>query len=124
MGKKSNNRGFTIIEVLIAISIFAIGFLSLAALQIKSVNSNTSARIQTEATRWAADRMERLLSLPYSDADLVAGTYSDTSEEGGYDISWSVTDDTPLAGTKAIRVTVTPPRSGARDVTLDFIKAP
>jgi len=64
------SSGFTLIEVLIAISIFAVGILAIASLQIKSINLNSAARMQTEATTVAADCMERLLSLPYEHPDL------------------------------------------------------
>jgi len=43
-------RGFSLIEVLITILIFAIGMLGLAALQATSVRSNQSANFRTQAT--------------------------------------------------------------------------
>ena len=42
--------GFSLIEVLITILIFAIGMLGLAALQATSVRSNQSANFRTQAT--------------------------------------------------------------------------
>ena len=56
----SDNRGFTIIEIMFALSIFAIGILAVSGLSITSVGSNASSRRITEATARAEDRLERL----------------------------------------------------------------
>ena len=61
------NRGYTLIEIMIAIGIFAIGFLAIASLQITaSKNSRTGSEI-TEAATIATDRMEMLMVLPFDD---------------------------------------------------------
>jgi type IV pilus assembly protein PilV len=67
---KDNTRGFTLPEVLIAISIFAIGFLAVASMQISANHSNRRASDITEATAIASDNMERLMALPFDDGEL------------------------------------------------------
>ena len=52
-----DNCGFTLIEVMIALAIFSIGILGMYALQISSINGNTSARNRTQAIAWAANRI-------------------------------------------------------------------
>ena len=42
--EKRGRRGFTLIEVLIAMAIFSLGMLAVGTLQITSTNSNASAR--------------------------------------------------------------------------------
>ena len=69
-----DNRGFTFIEVLVALAIFSIGILAVASMQIQSVNLNAKARVQTEATTLAVERLERLKMLPYDHADLDEAT--------------------------------------------------
>ena len=68
---RNRQEGFTIIEVMIALSILAIGLLSVAAMQLHSTNKNTSANRTTRAFVWCSDRMEILKNLPYTDANLI-----------------------------------------------------
>ena len=49
-GSGRRARGFSLIEVLITILVFAIGLLGLAALQAVSMRSNQSANFRTQAT--------------------------------------------------------------------------
>lgn len=72
-------RGFSLIEVLITILVFAIGMLGMAALQAVSMRSNQSANFRTQATALGymiIDRMranpEEVLHGQYL-ADLAAG---------------------------------------------------
>ena len=96
--KKNYCQGFTILEVLIAISVFAIGFLAVAAMQITANKSTRRAAEFTEATAIASDRMERLMTLPYTDGLLAPGNHSD--EQGKYDLQWQVAfSDVIITGT-------------------------
>ncbi len=64
-----DSKGFTMIEVLIAMAIFLIGFLAVGAMQISAVNGNASARMRTEATAIAAQHAERFLAMNFADID-------------------------------------------------------
>jgi type IV pilus assembly protein PilV len=119
----ADQKGYTLIEVMIAIVIFAVGILAAWALQHSSTRGNTTARNLTLATACASDRLEQLIQLPYGHADLVAGTVTpsqaldgidnnfngeidEAGESGSLTISWQITDNTPMAQTKTIRVNV------------------
>jgi len=131
-----NNQGFTLIEIMVAMVIFAIGILSVAALQTKATKGNISANRSTRAFTWCSDRMEMLMSLPYIDANLDDGSHSELNgdfdqatdgidndydgqideagETGDIDIEWTVVDNDGVTGvppppqfTKSITVTVT-----------------
>ena len=118
-----NNRGFTLLEVLFALAIFSIGILAIAGLQISSINGNSSARMQTEATTLAAERLEQLSALPYDHADL--DPYNNNphpATSGIYTIVWDVTDDDPIALTKTIKITVTAANPNAKVVEISFIR--
>ena len=112
-----NNRGFTLVEVMIAIAIFLIGFLAIYALQIKATSGNTGARKATEAATRATNQLETLISLPY-DSINAGGPVT----QGAYTTSWAVQDDTPLPNTKTIMVTVDYIDSGPRSYVLTYMK--
>jgi prepilin-type N-terminal cleavage/methylation domain-containing protein len=142
----ADNQGFTLIEVLIAIAIFSVGFLAVGSMQIAAVNNNVNSRSQTTVLCMAKDRAEELTALSYDHADLTGsaapgtthapaadvdgidndedGQIDEAGETGHVSITWVVIDDQPILGTKSIRVTVS--RTGGRSqrsVTLDVIKA-
>ena len=117
--KSQKDQGFTLIEVLIAITIFAVGLLAVAAMQASAIRVNSTAGQITTRMTWAQDKLEELMALPYSDhliedlGDPPSGTdsegesHQETTPDGIYTISWTVTDDTPISSTKLITVTVT-----------------
>ncbi len=117
-----NNRGFTLLEVLFALAIFSIGILAIAGLQISSINGNSSARMQTEATTLAVDRLEQLSARPYNHADLDPNNNPHQATSGSYTIVWNVSDDVPMAETKTINITVTAANPNAKDVSLNLIR--
>jgi type IV pilus modification protein PilV len=122
----SNEKGFTLIEALIALAIFSIGILGVAAMQITAINSNSVAQIQTDATGKAVDWMEYLQRLEYTSEnthdDLKKGNHGPVTE-GAYRIKWNVSDG-PINETRLIQVTVTPKnRVRGRPVVMNFIKS-
>ncbi|MBW2576382.1 MAG: prepilin-type N-terminal cleavage/methylation domain-containing protein [Deltaproteobacteria bacterium] len=106
--KSKKDEGFTLIEVLIAISIFAIGMLAVATMQISAIKVNSNAGKITTRITWAQDKLEKLMALPYTDSQLqAAGSPFQETTSDGYIVSWTVTDNTPITNTKLITVTVT-----------------
>ncbi len=59
------DKGFTLVEVMIGMAIFLIGFLAVGTMQIAAVNGNAGAREATEAATRATDQLETLIALPY-----------------------------------------------------------
>jgi type IV pilus assembly protein PilV len=99
----ARQSGFTILEVMIAISILAIGLLAVFSGQTMAIQRNNTANRLTEAMTLAQDKAEELLALPYDDVD---ATGSPVTDPGGYTINWTV-DDTVFTHGKLITVTVT-----------------
>ena len=122
MMKEQN--GFTLLEVIIALCIFSIGLLAVASMQMSAIKGNHFSGTLTEATNWAADQMETLMSLPYdADPDLVAGDHT-SPQEDIYTIAWNVLDDATTNNTKTITITVAwTDRGSQRTITLRGIKA-
>ncbi len=76
------NRGFTLLEVLIAVLVFSLGLLGVAGLMVLSVRTNHSAYLRTQASFLAesmADRMRSNMSMINS----YNGTYDDTTRGSG-----------------------------------------
>jgi len=104
-------NGFALIEVLIAMVIFTVGILALAGLQVTTISGNAAARMQTEATAIGAKIVERLRSLPFDHEDLLPAIHPHSLPASGsrpYAVNWTVRADTPVNGTKTVRVTVIP----------------
>lgn len=74
MNPLSNEKGFTLVEILAAIVVFAFGMLALFRLQAATVVSNTTANEFTLAATFAQNRMEELMDTAY---DSLADTNGD-----------------------------------------------
>ena len=111
---EKSEAGFTLVESMIAISILAIGILAIAKMQIMSIQGNSSARWQAEQTIHVQDKMEELMALSYTHADLnpdpAVNPHNEANPPDNYTITWTVIDNTtgfPVPDTKLITVTVT-----------------
>ncbi len=60
-----SEKGFTLLEVVIALAIFSVGIMAVASLQVSSTNGDTRARLATEGAIAAHDQAEKLLSMNY-----------------------------------------------------------
>ena len=80
-------NGFSLLEVLIALVILAIGLLAVAQMQITAIKGNAFGSGMTSASSLAANTLERLMALPYNDVQLTTSphAWSDniTGVEGG-----------------------------------------
>ena len=129
--KSNNQSGFTIIEVMFAISIFAIGFLAISSLQFTASRNNRTASEITLAVTIATDRMESLMALPFNHEDLNPDSNPHPESQGKYDLQWVVADiDMNVDGVndaKTVSMTISwerlaQPGANARTITIDFIK--
>ena len=62
--KKRKTRGFTMLEVLVALVIMSVGFLGVAALQLTGMRSVNAASYRTQASLMASDIIERMRANP------------------------------------------------------------
>ena len=138
-GSMRRQQGFTIIEVLIAITLLAVGILAAGSMQISALGGNNLAIRVTEASILAGDRMEALMAQAYGDIEdnnnngigglnctdgLPPNCTADGSEaRDGFNIYWNVVDNFPLPDAKTIRVIVVRSDKGVlKTMSVDFIK--
>jgi len=118
---KEMEKGFTILEVLFAISILSIGILAVASMQAAAIRGNDFAGRTTNGTTWAADKMEKLIALAYDDYDASNLRDTDGDGDGGLDdattgtadhneaqygvtIFWNISDNSLITNTKTVNV--------------------
>ena len=133
--KIKSENGFSLIEVIIAISILAVGILATASMQIGSIQGNSTARGLSEATTLAGDEIEYLVTLRWNHSDLTDTDGDGTSQDadgdgvdddggnfgleddpaagadhqvaqGRYTIYWNVANEQVIADTKTINLVV------------------
>jgi type IV pilus assembly protein PilV len=60
--RKGSDQGFTLVEVLIALVVLAVGLLGIAALYIDSLRASRTALLRTQAVAVASDLADRIRS--------------------------------------------------------------
>ena len=81
----TDEQGFTLIEILIAITVFAIGILAVGKMQITAIQGNSRANHLTEAATIAQSKIEELISLNYNDPLLADGDLDGTNQDSNDD---------------------------------------
>lgn len=100
-------RGFTVVEVAVALSILSIGLMSLAAVIPLAQRDMRRSDQRTRTVFLAQQTAEWLHGLAYNDNLLVAGNHVQTNfGVPGYQRVWSVVDNSPIANVKKVTVTV------------------
>jgi len=120
-------RGFTLIEIVIAIFIMTVALSGLIAVTVMAIKGGDFSKRMTTATTLAKDMMEQQKNKSYS--SITAGTTIDYLNEdsssgsaGAYFTrTLRVTDNTPATDMKTIEVEVSWSWGGTRTVTLRTI---
>lgn len=111
-----SQKGIGLIEIIIAILIFGIGISAAIRTLPDSNTATTRSRNLTLATNLAQEKIEELIGLPFSGADLSAGDHNDPQNpvQLHFTRTWSVTDNVPVSDMKQLTVTVSY-ESGSED---------
>ncbi|MBI9088275.1 MAG: prepilin-type N-terminal cleavage/methylation domain-containing protein [Desulfobacterium sp.] len=146
-----DNKGFTLLEILIAMVILSFGLLALGGMQVSGIKGNAGAMGLTEAAVIGTNKIEQLLALPYDDPELSDTDNDGTNQDGDdngtdddgdgfglddvpggadhsetigrYDVYWNVAVDEPMENTLRIRVFVQWLDFGnPRQVVFDIVK--
>jgi prepilin-type N-terminal cleavage/methylation domain-containing protein len=129
---KSAAAGFSLIELMIALVVLAVGVLGVWSMQYTAIEGNTTAKRITEAGGLAADRVEKLMRLPYLTdsndpnsfpADMTPGGH--TLDEPPYTLDWTVSaPDTPIDNVMTVTVTASWTEAGMdRSISYVYYKA-
>lgn len=116
----ARQAGFTLVEIMIAMAVFAVGVLALATMQVSSIRGNASSESITEAGNLASAQIETLMALSYMDNALSdsnndgsaglarTGAAADHQQtQGRYVICWNVAQDVPATNNKTLNIIVT-----------------
>ncbi len=111
MNLLTNKKGFTILEVLIAISLLAIGMMALATLQSSGIRGNDLGNRTTQALALGQDKLEELINADALGQAIAAGTDNNIDEIGNaggiFSRNWLIQPDTPAPDQDTIAITVT-----------------
>ena len=62
----NNDRGLTLIEMMVALFVFSVGILALYSLQLTAIKGNHTANSISNVTTYLSDQIERLYDTPFS----------------------------------------------------------
>ena len=99
--RRAKQGGFSLIEVVFALTFLAIGILAVASMIPAGTRGVTQSRVLTSGLMAAQVKMEDLKGKDFM--TLTAGTYTDTTSV--FTRTWVITDSIPMAGCKKIDVT-------------------
>lgn len=108
-----NTKGYMMIEALICIAIFAVGFLAVATLVFSATRNNTNGNLLTQANMLARKQLEQLKStpdittLPAAFTTFSDGPWDGSGNPGGiYTRTWTIQDALGFDTSREIQVTV------------------
>jgi type IV pilus assembly protein PilV len=103
--RRGDRRGFSLIEVMVGVVLMTIGVLGLAALSVTVAQANRGATNRTRADQVLHEKIEEFQTADYD--EITDG--DDEITVGGITFArtWSVTDDSPMAGVKMVEITGT-----------------
>jgi type IV pilus assembly protein PilV len=98
--------GFTLIEIMITLVILSIGLTALAGLQVSAIKGNTFSKRMTAAVSIANQKLEQIKDTDYANI-LSESSTQITQSNMLFTRQVTVTNNSPLANTKTVNVTVT-----------------
>ncbi len=105
-----NEKGFTLLEILVAVTLLVVGLLGMAGLTAALVRGSDFSSRVTMASTLAQDKMEDLTKLGYGNTAVTDTTitedYNTIPNYSYYKRVTSTDVDSPAAGMKTVTVTV------------------
>jgi prepilin-type N-terminal cleavage/methylation domain-containing protein len=113
-----NQKGFTLIEVMMALVMFSIGITAVLTLQITAVKTNLSSYYIQGANNALNNRIEKLINEPYENVKTEKTGQLDISSPL-FSTSWEVTKNCPEPEIKKIDISVQWKR-GSKNHHIDY----
>ncbi|MBI5599533.1 MAG: prepilin-type N-terminal cleavage/methylation domain-containing protein [Deltaproteobacteria bacterium] len=88
-----DDRGFTILEILIALAMLSVALIALAGLATQSMKATESGKRLTQALNLASEKMEALQAIPYANVQTTNG--ADLTADGNIARTCVLTTPTP-----------------------------
>jgi type IV pilus assembly protein PilV len=107
---KTEQRGFTLVEVIVALMVTAIGIIGLSIVFPTATRDVGKSGIMSKALELCQEKLEDCHIMAYDAADLDPGySHADTLNpiDGVYTRTWETYPDVPIAGCKRVDVRVT-----------------
>ncbi len=104
--KRRRERGVSLLEVLVAMALFALVASGIAALATQSMVRTSQNRHATAAALLAQREMERIRALPYASVAAAGGSTSATVNGQTFTVNSVVQTDTPALNMSQITATV------------------
>ena len=101
-----NDRGFTLLEAMIALLVFSVGITAMAKMQTHSIDSNVLAKQTTEGAAEAASVIESLNRMDYLKDDALTSGAHALPNVDQYAVSYTVNEGAIINNTKLVQVTV------------------
>lgn len=134
--RRRGERGFTLVEVLIAMGILATGLLAVSAAQLYAMRGGRSGRHTTDAAEFAQAQVEELNRLAWTDANLAqtAGWTPPVTRqlsiatdglpviEQTYSLTWRITNLNNWVKTIDVRVDWDEPNRPGRTYTITTVR--
>jgi prepilin-type N-terminal cleavage/methylation domain-containing protein len=132
--RRHASGGFTLVELTIAIAVFAVGMLSLSAMLLAAMQGGSRGRHTTQASAIAESRMEQLQRLTWAQIAPTAGWSTPVAvnntvqaeadhNEQTYMVDWRITNlVTDWTRAIDVRVTWDEPGRPNREVTFSSIR--
>jgi Tfp pilus assembly protein PilV len=99
-----NKKGYMLIEALIAIAIFSVGFMAVATLVFSSSRNNINGNRLTQANMFAREKMEELKSK--TDLTEIVTSVAPETVGGIFTRTWTASDPLNFGTSREIQVTV------------------
>lgn len=107
-----DQRGITLVESLVALALLAIGAAVVGNFMTSQIRHASGNHLSGQAYALAADEIERIRSLPFS--EMAGGAHTETDGVVSFDIESDVQDGIPAPNMKSVEVEVSWNAPGGR----------